>query len=125
MNIGYSFISPFIVDTPKILYDPFGPDKTSEGQCDCACGASLSISHRSSIPLPNVSYSFDLGSPFLAVPLSANYYAVLGKNSNPLFSIILHGLLLAIFNKPIHFKIFRNPGIKPGVTKTSNLHWNN
>jgi uncharacterized protein len=77
------------------LYDTFGPGKASEGQCDCACVASLPIDRQPATPLTNVSYSLNPGNPFLAVSLTANYYATLGRDSN---SIVLNHSALVVAN---------------------------
>lgn len=69
-----------IADSPRILHDTFSCEQANEGQCDCACGATLPITYKPAPPLTNVSYSFDPGNPFLAAPLAANYYVALGRN---------------------------------------------
>lgn len=81
-----------IEDIPRMLYDTLSSGETSEGQCDCACVASLPIDRQPATPLANGSYSLDPGNPFLTLPLTANYYATLGRDSN--FIVLSHSALV-------------------------------
>lgn len=79
-----------MMELPKIIIDPT-PARAGEGQCDCACVATVPL-QTASQGLPHHA-SYTLATPFQTIPLTPEYEAVIGQRTNP---ILLNPSALAL-----------------------------
>ncbi len=83
-----------LTEQPFLLYEPASAH-TGEGQCDCACVATVPLERTTTAvsPLPTSSTAYVLQQPFTAVPVAPHRHAVVNDHTS---AVIVNDSTLAI-----------------------------